>query len=327
MTDHTLKDILTAVDSAGTLLLTTHIQPDGDAIGSLLTLYEFVVSRGKKARMVLQDPVPENLRFLPYADCILPVSGLDGPADDLAISVDASDVDRLGEAAAPFFKAGQTVQMDHHRTNTRFAATNVVREEASSSGVVIYELLKLAGTDITQTMATNLYTAVSTDTGNFCFGYLNDELFEQMAVLMRAGLPIVETARRLHLMHSREQVLLLGRALRSLTFLEDGQLTMMQLTADDFKDCNATGEHTERTVNYALNIPGVQMCFLASELPEGIKFSLRCLAPYDVSQVASFFGGGGHALAAGCTLQGTLEDSVDRMRRALTGLLNGQWRL
>lgn len=325
MTDHSFTPILSAIDRADTVLLTTHIQPDGDAIGSLLALYEYVVSRGTQARMVLQDSVPEYLRFLPFSERIQPAKVLTGASDDLAISVDAADVERLGEAAVPFFAAGQTVQIDHHRTNTRFAAMNVVCEEASSSGVVVYDLISLAGADITPSIATNLYAAVSTDTGNFCFGNLDDKLFEQMAVLMRAGLPIVETARRLHLMHSREQILLLGRALHSLTFLEDGRLTMMQLTARDFEACSATGEHTERTVNHGLNIPGVQLCFLASEVPEGIKFSLRSLAPYDVSQVAAHFGGGGHALAAGCTMQGALEDCVDRMKRALSRLLNGQW--
>ncbi|MGI6670824.1 MAG: DHH family phosphoesterase [Christensenellales bacterium] len=323
----TYQDVLAHIREARTILLTTHRKADGDAMGSMLALYLYLTAIGKTVRMVVQDAVQDNLCFLPEAQQVLRAQGLTGQPDDLALSVDASDMELLGDAAEPFFAAGFTIQIDHHRTNTHFAQLNVVKDTASSAGVMVYELLEAAGATITQDIATCLYTAMSTDTGNFCFGNLDDQVFEYMAVLMRAGLPIVQTARQLHLMRSREQVMLLGRALNSLQFLEDGRLTMMQLTAQDFAECVASCEHTERIVNYALNLPGVEMCFLVSELHDGIKFGLRSIAPHDVSLVAKHFGGGGHALAAGCTMQGILQDCVDIMKNALTRLLNGQWHL
>ena len=164
MTAPGYADVLTALGRAHSVLLTAHVQPDGDAIGSLLTMYEYVLGLGKDVRMILQDAVPENLRFLPFVGRIEPADAVFAEAPDLAISVDASDAERLGLAHVTFYRAKQTVQMDHHRTNTRFAAVNVVREEASSSGVVVYDLLRAAGVSVTQTMAVNLYTAISTDT-------------------------------------------------------------------------------------------------------------------------------------------------------------------
>lgn len=324
MTAPLYGEVLGALARARSVLLTTHVQPDGDAIGSLLALYEYVAGLGRDVRMVIQDAVPGNLRFLPHSDRVERAHGLALPPCDLAISVDASDMERLGEAAPLLMACRASAQMDHHRTNTRFAGINVVREGASSSGVIVYELLTEAGAAITRDMAINLYAAVSTDTGNFCFGAIDDRLFEQMAVLMRAGLPIAEAARPLHLMLEREQALLLGRALNSLEFLEDGRIAAMRLSRADFAACGASSWHTEGAVNYGLNIPGVRMAFLASELDDGVKFSLRCLAPWDVSRVAQRFGGGGHQLAAGCTVRGALGDSVDAMKRALVEQLHAQ---
>jgi phosphoesterase RecJ-like protein len=182
---------------------------------------------------------------------------------------------------------------------------------------LVFRFFQEAGFAFSRDVAVYLYTAISTDTGNFCFSNVTDETFEQAAQLMRSGLPLQETARALHLMQEKEQVLLLGRALYSLRFFEDGRLSGMQLSKKDFLECQAGGEHTERIVNHGLYIPGVQMCYLASEQDDGIKFSFRAIAPCEVSGIAFAFDGGGHAQAAGCTIPGPLEDAISRVRKAL----------
>jgi phosphoesterase RecJ-like protein len=311
------KDALTMIREAKDILLCTHLMPDGDAFGSMLALNDLCRQLGKRAVMVCHHPVPAYLRFLPGSgDINLPVE-IAQKAFDLAISIDASDIERLGDSAAIFLKAGRTLQMDHHQTNTMFAQYNMVLDELPASGSLVFRFFQEAGFAFSRDVAVYLYTAIGTDTGNFCFSNVTDETFEQAAQLMRSGLPLQETARALHLMQEKEQVLLLGRALYSLRFFEDGRLSGMQLSKKDFLECQAGGEHTERIVNHGLYIPGVQMCYLASEQDDGIKFSFRAIAPWEVSRIAFAFDGGGHAQAAGCTIPGPLEDAILRVRKAL----------
>ncbi len=315
-------DILRLIGSAKHVLLCTHLAPDGDALGSMLALASLVTRLGKQTTMVCHDPVPGYLLFLPEQDKIrLPAQIGDEPFD-LAISVDASDAERLGDSYALFSKCPVTIQMDHHQTNTRFAQHNLVLEQLPASGSVVFRLFEAAELSLTKQEAIYLYTAISTDTGNFCFSSISDETFEQVAAMMRADLPLIDTARQLHLMREREQVLMLGRALNSLQFYLDGRLSGMTITRQDYLDCGATEEHTDKIVNHGLYIPGVQMCYLANETEDGIKFSLRSIAPYQVSDIAFRFGGGGHAQAAGCTIRAPLHEAVNMVRQAMESELS-----
>lgn len=310
-------DIIGMVREARHILLCTHLMPDGDALGSMLALNALCTQLGKKSTMICHHPVPAYLRFLPGCENIRLPQEITAQGFDLAISIDASDMERLGDSAMAFLKADRTLQMDHHQTNTMFAQYNMVLDELPASGSLVFRFFQEARLVFTRDVAIYLYTAIGTDTGNFCFSGVTDETFEQIAQLMRSGLPLLETARALHLMQEREQVLLLGRALFSLRFFMDGKLSGMHLSKGDFLDCQAGSEHVENIVNHGLYIPGVAMCYLASEQNDGIKFSLRSIAPYEVAGIALAFGGGGHAQAAGCTLHGPMDDAVMRVQGAL----------
>lgn len=315
-------EIIALLKGAKRVLLCTHLMPDGDAIGSMLALAELCRALGVDCRMGCHHPVPAYLRFLPgWEDILLPAE-LRDEAFDLAFSIDASDEERLGDCGALFFRAPVTIQMDHHETNTMFARHNLVMDEEPASGSVVFRLYEAAGIPFSQRSAIQLYAAISTDTGNFSFGSVTAETFEQVARLMRSGLPLAQSARALHLMQERQQVLLQGRALYSLRFSDDGRLSEMRLTQQDFRDCGATNEHADSIVNLGLYIPGVAMCYLATEQEEGIKFSLRAIAPYKVSDIAFSFGGGGHAQAAGCTIPGPMDEAIARVRSAMLKALN-----
>ncbi len=315
-------EILRLIGQAERVLLCTHLAPDGDALGSMLALGSLVKRMGKQVTMICHDPVPGYLVFLPGQQAIKLPAQAAQEHFDLAISVDASDAERLGDSHALFAKCPVTIQMDHHQTNTRFAQHNLVLAQLPASGSVVFPLFEAAGLPITREEAIYLYTAISTDTGNFCFGHISDVTFEQVAATMRAGLPLVETARQLHLMREKEQVLMLGRALNSLKFFMDGRLSGMEITQQDYLDCGATDEHTDKIVNHGLYIPGVQMCYLANETQDGIKFSLRSIAPYRVSDIAFRLGGGGHAQAAGCTIHKPLAEAVQIVRHAMESELS-----
>lgn len=316
------EGILQAVAASSRVLLTCHLAPDGDALGSLLALNSLVRRMGKETQMICNDAVPDYLQFLPGADAIALPAAAEGQAFDLAISIDSSDLERLGASGPAFMKVGNTIQMDHHRTNTRFASKNLVMDELPASGCLMCLLFEASGLPYTREEAICLYTAVSTDTGNFCFGNLTARIFEQMADLMRAGLPLIETARALHLMKAKENVLLLGRALSSLRMSADGRLSGMRLTRDDFAFAKADSEHADRLVNYALYMPGVKLAYLACEEEGGVKLSFRAIAPYEVASVAAALGGGGHKQASGCTIHLPLDEAIQLVEQKLRDLLD-----
>lgn len=309
-------EILDAIRESERIVVCTHLAPDGDALGSMLALASLIRRFGKTVTMVCHDRVPAYLSFLPGQQEIRLPSEVTPERFDLALSIDASDLKRLGDSGAVFSAAPLRIQMDHHKTNDRFADINLVLDELPASGSLMCRMMEAVGLNITRDEAICLYTAITTDTGNLCFGSVSDETFEQIAALMRADLPLIDTARRLHLMREKAHVLMLGRALNSMRFFMDGRLTMMQLTQRDYEECGADISHTDKIVNYGLYIPGVQMACLAHEMEDGIKFSLRSIAPYEVSGLAQSFGGGGHAQAAGCTISEPLEKAAELVREA-----------
>ncbi len=316
-----LKDTLLLLKGAGKVLICAHRAPDGDTLGSVLALASLLERSGADPVLVCHDPVPENLAFLPGAQRFRLPKELNQETFDLSVAVDSSDLERLGDAAPLFLNAPKNAQIDHHPTNLRYSQHNLVLDHLPATASIIYMLFQTAGMTLTAEEATCLYTGTSTDTGSFCFGAITAETFEQMAGLMRAGLPLVETARQLHLMKQKNDVLLLGRALSSLTFYAEGRLSGMRLTLGDFEALAASQESGEGIVNHGLYIPGVRLCYLATETQEGIRISLRSLAPLDVGRVAKELGGGGHAQASGCTLQVSLEEAERRVRQALIDLL------
>lgn len=317
----TLTDILSAVRGSDTILLCTHRQPDGDAAGSLLAMGEFLASIGKKSLMLCHDRVPEHLRFLPGWEKVVRPPVPEGLRFDLGIALDSSDEERLGDAAGYFSACPRTAQIDHHATNSLSAGLSAVSMGAAATGSLVFRLIREAGVPLSQTMAICLYTAISTDTGNFCFGAVSRETFSQMADLMRAGLPLVQTARWLHLIREPKQVRLLGRALVSLSFFCGGRATRMRLTAEDFSSCGANAEHADGLVNHGLYMPGVEICYLATETPEGIRCSLRCVAPHNVAAIAAAYGGGGHELAAGCLLREPMDAAAEKLDRSILAVL------
>lgn len=317
MTKINNPELFAAVRDAQKVFICTHIQPDGDAFGSALALYDIMHTLGKEVVVACDDPVPVKLRYLRNWDKVVRPESVT-QASDLSIAVDASGVGRIGACADVFFRSPRTVQIDHHTTNTFFAQVNEVDSAAAASGILVTRLALQLGCAITPELATCLYTAISSDTGNFSYGNITGELFEQMALLMEAGLPLSETARTLHLMRSKGYVQLLGRALSTLRFVEDGRIAGMWLTLKDFEETGALREESDGIVNEGLYINGVEMSYLATETSEGIKFSLRSIVSRQVSGVAASFGGGGHAQAAGCLIEADMPSALDKLELAMT---------
>ena len=268
--------------------------------------------------------MPDYLRFLTGVDDIQkPETNTD--AYDLFLALDSSEAIRMGACARLMERCARTAQIDHHGTNPGYADVNSIDPDASATSTMIREQMTALGAPMTKEIAECLYAGISTDTGNFSFDCTDAETFRVMGDLVEAGLPLAELNMRLFRERSMPQLKLLGRAIEKMRYAEDGRISVMTLTRQDFRDCGALAEHADMVVNYGLETIGTKMAILARESDEGkIKFSLRARAPLTVDDVASRLGGGGHARAAGINMDGTLENTVPRVLEAMAEKLRSE---
>ena len=305
------------IREAHSIAVVSHVNPDGDTIGSATAMRLILLALDKEVTLFCDGKIPDQLSFLPGQDLFRMPDGSEGPFD-LMLAVDVSDVRRLGACAGLMEKSTHTAQIDHHPTNPQYAEVNSVDGEAPANCILIRELMKTLGVPLTRDIAICLYTGISTDTGNFAFGSTNAESFRIMSELMECDLPLAKLNRILFRVKSREQTKLLGKALESLAFRGDGKIAVMKLTQADFDACGALSEHADTIVNYGLDTKHTEMALLGREAENGqIKFSLRAREPFRVDDIAGQFGGGGHPQASGITMTGTLDECVEKVIRAM----------
>lgn len=312
-----------AIRKAKTIAVCSHINPDGDTLGSATAMRLILMHMGKEVQLFCDDKIPDMLSFLPGVDTFKVPDGAEGPFD-LLLAVDISDMARMGRCRQLIGKAGMTAQIDHHPTNPLYMDINSVDGEAPANCVLIREQMEELGVPLTRDIAICLYTGLSTDTGNFSFSATNAETFSIMSELMEHQLPLSELSRILFREKSMPQVRLLGRALNNIRYACDGRIAVMKLTEQDFRDCGALSEHADTLINYGLETAGTEMALLGREAGDGtIKFSLRAKSPQRIDDVAQSMGGGGHPQASGITLEGTLDETVERVLQAMIKKLNG----
>ena len=303
--------IARCIREAQTIAVVSHINPDGDTLGSATAMRLILQKLGKDVTLFCDGKIPDCLQFLPGADCFRAPGNDEGPFD-LMLAVDVSDEHRLGACAALKARSRKTAQIDHHPTNPLFMEVNSIDGQAPATAILIYEMAQVLGVPADSDIATCLYTGLSTDTGNFAFASTNAEAFCIMSELMKLGLPLAELNRILFRVKPREQMKLLGKALESMTFRGNGRIAVMKLTRKDFTDCGALSEHADTVVNYGMDTVGTEMAMLAREDDDGeIKISLRAKEPVRVDGIAGKLGGGGHPQASGITMNGMLDECVE----------------
>lgn len=314
-----MRKLLSAIKTSGSILLFTHVSPDGDTLGSALALSLRLKQMQKRVVLVLDGTIPAHLQFLPCEGIVSPTDAPDASEYDLAIAVDVSSMDRMGSGQAVFQRAKITAQIDHHETNDGYAQINVIDGEAPATALLIYRLFIAMNVQPTLEESICLYTALSTDTGNFIYESTNAESFEMMAMLMRSGLPLADYSRMLFRQKEEAFVRLLGKAAPTLRLFADGAGAGLKLRLSDIEQVGATAGNTDGLIDYAIDIRGANVAYFIRETPEGkVKASLRAIKPYRVDEVAMLFQGGGHRLAAGCTLDMTLDEAQAVIENALT---------
>ena len=318
------EGIARLLHGARSIAVCSHVNPDGDTLGSAAAMALALKTLGKDVSLFCDGKVPDQMAFLPGIREMRVPGETEGPFD-VMLSVDVSDPNRLGCCERLRSVSGHTVQIDHHPTNPLFMEINWVDGNAPAACLMIREQIRALGVELDRDMATCLYTGISTDTGNFSFASTNAACFDVMSELMACGLPLAQLNRALFRERPVPQVRLLGKTLNSLCYYAEGQIAVMILTWQDFRDCNALSEHADTMVNFGLDTVGTRMALLAREgKQEGtVKLSLRAKEPDTVNDIAQAFGGGGHPQAAGITMNGTLEESVGMVLDAMIRKLNG----
>ena len=288
-----------------------HRAPDGDACGSCVAVTLALRALGKRACACLPEGMPEYLRFLPGQNCVVADGNLPF-APRCALAVDVSAPDMLGDNRALFEACEARAVLDHHESNPFFGQVYHVEPGRAAAGEMALLLIEALGVALTKDMASCLFAAVSSDTGNFNYSNTTAETFETAAACVRAGADVDEITGCIYRTRTEARTRLLGLALAELH--REGKVAWACVTNAMFERAGALRCDTERIVNYLIEIEGVEIAALATEQEDGAsaKFSLRSVAPYNVARdVAQPLGGGGHERAAGITIHRPLAEAVD----------------
>ena len=303
----TEEAILTAVQQAEKILVITHVGPDGDALGSITAVGVALRQMGKQATLLCDDPVPERFRYLPFAHQVQPPNEHRPDTYDLLIAVDCGDETRMGQSFATLpTEIPTTINIDHHVTNTYFGDIQLIVPEAVSATEILYDLFCSIGITITTDLAMCLLTGVVTDTLGFRTVGVTAKTLRIASELVEAGadLPLITMQGLSRQPYSTAQLWQLG--LNNMR-LEDG-LIWTKINNAQREAIGYTNTSTGGLVNFLGNVNQAAISAVLLEMGDGtVRVGFRCNPPYSVSELALNLGGGGHPLAAGCSLDGPLD--------------------
>lgn len=301
-----------AIEAARNVVLAGHINPDGDTLGSMIALALGLEQKNKTVTMLSADGVPALYDFLPASERIAPAT--ERRDFDLAIVLDAGDLSRIGTSQEAALSAPHLLDIDHHVTSGQFGDVRLLDATAAATGEIVYDLLVALGCVITLPIAEALLCALLTDTGSFRFMNVTPRTMQIAGEMIRIGASPNTIAEHVFENKPWAAQKLLGRALDSLQRSNDGRIVWAHVTQADFADFDGTDAETEGVVNAVRAVEGAQVALFFREMPSGrARVSLRARDGFDVSLVAQTFGGGGHRLAAGCSLDGPLVEAEARL--------------
>ncbi len=312
-----LQRIKEVILSSNRFLITSHENPDADAIGSMLSIGLALKKLDKLTVFYNKDGVPDVLRFLPGADGIESSLDLISGDFDCTMIVDSTDTSRVGNGFIGYLdtkRCGTTIIVDHHKTNKHSADLYLLDPKSSSTGMMIYPLIKSLNIDITPDIATNLYATIIGDTGSFRYSNTYPQTFRVAAELVEYGAEPSEISQALYESETPEKLKLIGLVLPTLELSDNGQIASVVLKKEMYTKTGTNSQDTDGIVNLPRSIKGIQVAVLFNELgridndKSLWKVSLRSKGKVDVSTIAERFSGGGHKKAAGCVIEGSLRD-------------------
>ncbi|MEA3560324.1 MAG: bifunctional oligoribonuclease/PAP phosphatase NrnA [Candidatus Omnitrophota bacterium] len=321
-----ITQVVKTIKKYNSFLVTSHINPDGDAVGSQFALALLLRQAGKKVVIVDDEKIPSKYDFLGKW---IPVDKLvRKPNFKVAIILDSSNLNRLGRVVSLLSPEKKIVNIDHHVSNENFGDVNWVDTGAGAVGEMIYRLYKKMNCRIENKSALSIYTAILTDTGSFRYTNTSSNTHRIASRLLECGVEPGFIAGRLYEVNSLASMKLLEMALSTIKIVKDGaRIAWLCVTNDMLNRANADFEDTEDFVNYARSLQGVEIAIFFSEtkVKNEIKVSLRSTGAVDVNLIAEKFGGGGHSRASGCRIKGSLGGVIKKVVSKVQGeLKNGR---
>jgi phosphoesterase RecJ-like protein len=309
-----MEQILQHIKNSHRILVTSHAEPDGDCLGSLVALGLAMSKLDKTITLFNSSPIPAVYRFLPGVERIVRQI-TEAKEYDLAIVLDCGDIVRVGEDSSVVDQIPIVINIDHHVSNTGFGDVQLIDTDACATAEIVYRLIKALEIPFDKAIATGIYLGILTDTGSFRFSNTNAAAFAISKAMIDIGVEPHSVAQRVFGTYSLGRIKLLNMALNSIEISENGKLSLMTISRSMLNSTGTSTEYIYGLINYARRIEDVKVAALIHEIKNGTgKFanmnryhvSLRSDSTVDVAKIANQFGGGGHTSAAGFQIESTL---------------------
>ena len=296
----------------------SHVRPDGDALGSQLALAVSLQELGKTVRVWNEDGMLEKYSFLPHAELLTKPPAAKEDVD-LVVALDTAVPTRLGTALDAVGSAKMMINIDHHPSNPAYGDLVYVDPASPATGQILFELIADQKLPLTKEVAENLYVAISTDTGSFQYPNTTARTFEIAAELIRVGVDVGRVSQLLYENYPRRRIELLRELLGTMRFEGNGRVASFSLSLEMAKRLGVLPEDNEGLIDHLRAIQGVIVAVFFEELPDGkVRVSMRSKSEKaDVCAICMKFGGGGHTLAAGARVHGTLAEVEQKVLEAI----------
>ncbi len=310
-----MNELIKIASNSSNIAITSHINPDGDSIGSILALWLALKQRYKNIEVFVNEKLSDRYGFLPQSKHIKKYEDVKGKKFDLFFALDCGNEKRLGDGIEIMEKSKVVVNIDHHISNTKFGDINIVDIYSSSTCEMIYSIIKDMGLTVDQEIAACIYTGIITDSGNFMYDNVTEKTHLIVAELMRIGIPKQDIIYNLYQKKSVNNLKFLGYSLTNMDIELGGRLAVFRISSDLLKKFNISNDDAEGLVNYGRDIESVDIAVSITEANDGeVKLSFRSKHDdVDVRAFAQLFNGGGHKKASGAVLTSTLDEAKDQV--------------
>ncbi len=309
------RKLLKELKKYKTFLVTSHINPEGDSIGSQLAFTALLHKLGKRSYIFDAHKPNHRYAFLPHVKNVHTVLK-PGVTYDAICYLDCADIQRVGDVNEKIDLSKPKINIDHHLSNTCFGDFNLIEAHMSSTAEILFSLFKEAGVKISRDTAICLYAAILTDTGSFSYSNVTSFTHKVASELLKTGLDVTMVYKNIYENTSPAAMRLLGEALSTLALSRDNKIAWMEVNKNMFKKSKASRADEEDFINFPRSITGVKVAVLFTDMGKNrIKVGLRSNSMIDVNKIASCFKGGGHKKASGCLVKGPMPEAKEKVLR------------
>lgn len=319
-----IEEISAILEQSKSVLVVSHVDPDGDALGTQLAFASYLRKSGKKVYLVREDEIPEKYRFLPGVNEIKHIHDImAGFKADTAVVLECPKLSRAGNIIKKLDDSCRIINIDHHQDNDSFGEVNWVDLKASSVGEMVFEMFEAVGYEIDETTALQLYTAILTDTGRFRYNSTSQRTMEIAGKLIKAGADPRSICDQIFYNLPLSTIKLVGHALNNAEFVSNNTICILSIGQETLRQKEARLSDTEGLAEYTLFGQGVEVGILLKEGHDGVtRVSLRSRGKVNVADVALQFGGGGHPCAAGCSIEKNIKDAKHDLLKVISEFIN-----